>query len=480
MFYIAVANPDFPSPSLITPANFGLKTGVLIWTKTPATTRHAHPHHLFGYNMHMIDLLHTLTLAPRELLRKLFWLRWYGLAAQTAVILASRLTLHIALPLHDLWPVLSFSLGINLFTGYRLRRNWPVTAFECWLQLTIDTLTLTLLLYFCGGASNPFVSLLLLPVIIAATSLPIHFAWILTFFGIVAYSWLLHTYIPLSLPAGSHLFNLHLVGMWMNFMASALLITFFIGDLTRLLRQRDHDIARLREQNLRHEQIIAIASLAAGAAHELSTPLATMSLLTETLQEDCLAHAADNPDIAQSLLVLRQQIQISKQILTRLTQQGAARAETIQHSMLTTFLPSAMENWQLMRPQAKYQICWLSEPPDPVILSSETLAQALINFCNNAADASKQPIEIAAEWDATAVDIHICDRGNGFPPHAPIGQAFFTTKQGQGGTGIGIMLANASIEQLGGSVRVKPRQGGGTCVSVRLPRIPTTSSDTAL
>ena len=425
----------------------------------------------------MIDLLHTLTLAPRELLRKLFWLRWYGLAAQTTVILVSRLALHIALPLHDLWPALLFSFGINLFTGYRLQRNWPVTAFECWLQLAIDTLILTLLLYFCGGASNPFVSLFLLPVIIAATSLPIHFAWILAFSGIAAYSWLLHTYIPLVLPVGSHLLNLHLVGMWMNFMASALLITFFIGDLTRLLRQRDRDIARLREQNLRHEQVIAIASLAAGAAHELSTPLATMSLLTETLQEDCLAHATDNPDITQSLLVLRQQIQISKQILTRLTQQGASRADAIQHSILTTFLPSAMENWQLMRPQARYQIRWLSEPPDPLILGSEALAQALINFCNNAADASKQAVEIEVEWDATVVDIHICDRGNGFPPDAPIGQAFFTTKQGQGGTGIGIMLANASIEQLGGSVRVKPRPGGGTCVSVRLPRISSAPTD---
>ena len=456
MFYISAANPCR-----------GL----------PAANRHAHLHHLFGYNVHMINLLHTLTLAPRELLRKLFWLRWYGLVAQAAVILISRLTLHIALPLHDLWPVLLFSLGINLFTGYRLRRNWPVTAFECWLQLTIDTLILTLLLYFCGGASNPFVSLFLLPVIIAATSLPIHFAWILAFSGIVAYSWLLHTYIPLALPVGSHLLSLHLVGMWMNFMASALLMTFFIGDLTKLLRQRDRDIARLREQSLRHEKIIAIANLAAGAAHELSTPLATMSLLTETLQEDCLAHATDNPDITQSLLVLRQQIQISKQILTRLTQQGAARAETLQHNVLTAFLPSIMENWQLMRPQAKYQIRWLSEPPDPIILSSEALAQALINFCNNAADASKQPIEIEAAWDATVVDIHICDRGNGFPPDAPIGQAFFTTKQGQGGAGIGIMLAHASIEQLGGSVRVKPRSGGGTRVSVRLPRTSSAPTD---
>lgn len=411
----------------------------------------------------MIAFLHTLTGAPRALLRKLFWLRWYGLAAQASVILVTRLTLHIQLPWHDLWPILLLSLCINLFTGYRLQRNWPVTALECWLQLTLDALILTLLLYFCGGASNPFVSLYLLPVIIAATSLPLHFAWMLALFGIAAYSWLLHQYVPLVLPAGSHLLSLHLLGMWMNFMASALLMTYFIGDLTKLLRQRDHDIARLREQNLRHEQIIAIASLAAGAAHELSTPLSTMSLLTESLQEDCPANAND------SLTVLRQQIRICKQILTRLTQQGAARVDQLHPEPIDQFLPAMLEAWQLMRPHIQYQLHGLNRLPCPHIMVSDTLQQALISFCNNAADASPAPVELNIEWDRSHVDIHILDHGTGIPPNAPVGQAFFTTKKEQGGTGIGVMLANVGIEQLGGTVRMQSRQGLGTQVSVRLP-----------
>jgi Signal transduction histidine kinase len=133
------------------------------------------------------------------------------------------------------------------------------------------------------------------------------------------------------------------------------------------------------------------------------------------------------------------------------------------------WLGKLLEQWQLMRPQVQVTARWLGTPPVPAIMAEDSLNQALLNLCNNAADAGGNLVEIEVDWDAQALQIDILDRGAGFSEDALSGAVFFTTKREQGGFGIGLFLANASIERHGGSVALLSREGGGAHVAVRLP-----------
>ncbi len=404
-------------------------------------------------------------LAPAAgMLQYLFSMRLYALFAQALVIAAAQWVLHIRLPLAALLWVLAVSALLSALSAWRQTAPWPVTALECFVHLLADMAVLTALLYFAGGASNPFISLYLLPVVIAATALPAVFAWSMSAFSIAAYSLLSVWYEPLVLPSGAAAFPLHLLGMRLNFILSAVLITAIVGGMARSIRARDQSLARLRERRLRDEQIVALGSLAAGAAHELSTPLATMSVLAGEIL------AADSGTLKDDLALLQQQIGVCKDILTRLTRrEDFARSDSGGVQAVDVWLPTLLDTWQLMRPLAQCAVRWLGAMPAPRIIAGDALGQAVLNLCNNAADAGDNRLEIEVDWNAREVEIHILDHGAGFNPALPLGTAFFTTKREQGGSGIGLLIANASIEHFGGTVSMQARNGGGTRVRVQLP-----------
>ena len=414
----------------------------------------------------IIPVQKLITVPVEGMLRNLFILRLYAIAGQLLAVLAAYYGLDIALPLPAMLLVTGMLALLNLATWLRLAQPWPVSAVEFFIQLLADMAALTLLLYYSGGASNPFVSLYLLPIIIAATTLPVGFAWAMTLLSIVAYSLLTQLFVPLSLAPGEVEFSLHLAGMWLNFIVSAIMIAYFIGKMTVSIRQRDQALADIRETRLRDEQIVALGSLAAGAAHELSTPLATMNIVASELQHDY----ATDAELAQSLQILRNQVAACKTILTRLTTVGASgRAESGAAMSIDAWLAGLLDQWQLIRPQVQINTRWLGNLPTPRIVVADTLNQALLNLCNNAADAADNQLEIEIDWDEQMLQIDILDRGTGFNEIALSGAMFFTTKRDQGGFGIGLFLANTSIERHGGSVALLSREGGGAHVAVRLP-----------
>jgi two-component system sensor histidine kinase RegB len=409
----------------------------------------------------------SLTTIPVEgVLRNLFGLRLFAMAGQLLALMVAEYGLHIALPWSAMLTVVAGLAVLNGLTWWRLRLASAVTALECFIQLLADMAGLTLLLYYSGGASNPFVSLYLIPIIIAATALPVSYAWLMTLLSIFAYSLLTQLFVPLSLPPGAVEFSLHLAGMWLNFIVSAVLIAYFIGKMAGSIRARDAALARVRESRLHDEQLLALGNLAAGAAHELSTPLATMSIVAEELQYTC----AEDVEVQTSLVILRNQVAACKSILTRLThinQQG--RAEDSGVLPVDAWLAVLLNQWQLMRPQVQVSTRTLGVLPMPRLLNAPSLYQAMLSLCNNAADAADNVVEIELDWDANTVQIAVLDRGIGFSDPAQAKAIFFTTKTAQGGFGMGLFLANASIERHGGSVALLAREGGGARVLVRLP-----------
>lgn len=400
------------------------------------------------------------------MLRNLFVLRLFAVAGQLLVLVVAEYGLHIVLPLPEMLMVVAGLALVNAVTWLRLQQSDPVTALEFFIQLVADVAGLTLLLYYSGGASNPFVSLYLIPIMITATTLPAMYGWAMALLSILAYSLLTQLFVPLSLPPGAVEFSLHLAGMWLNFMVSAALIAYFIGKMAQSIRERDLALARVRESRLHDEQLLALGNLAAGAAHELSTPLATMSVVAEELQYEC----AGNAETQALLQILRNQVAACKTILTRLTHvNDPRRAEHGAAVWVDVWLADLLNQWQLMRPQVVVTTRILGVLPMPQLMNAPSLNQAMLNLCNNAADAGDNQVEMELDWDADTVQIVVLDRGVGFEDAAQASAIFFTTKQEQGGFGVGLFLANASVERHGGSVALLAREGGGARVVVSLP-----------
>ena len=409
--------------------------------------------------------------ATPENLRRLVVLRYFVLVALGVALATAELGWNMQLPLRPVSAVLAFLGLLNLLTHARLRLSWPVTDGEFFANLLSDVLGLTALLYFAGGSTNPLVSLYLLPLMIAAAILPARYNWSVAALAVACYSLLLVWYLPLGGPyhhdGGASQFNLHVLGMWATFVVSAGLIAHFVASMAHSLRERDRMLARAREEALRNERIVALGTLAAGAAHELGTPLATMTLLAE----DMASRYAGQPDLREDAAEMQTQVANCKAIISALTNSaGAARGESGRAQAADSFLDEILAKWLLMRPAVSVDCRWSDASPAPSIIVEQTLCQAVINLFNNAADASPSAVEIRGRSEADQVVIEIKDRGPGLSAEVArrAGEAFFSGKS-PAGLGIGLFLANATIERFGGKVQIFNREGGGACTQIALP-----------
>ena len=421
-------------------------------------------------------------------LRRLLTLRIIAIIGQIIVIIAVTYGIGMNLPLALMFTVILLLAVFDFLTWLRLKNPAPVTDLELLGQLLVDIAALAVLLYASGGSTNPFVSLFLLPLTIAAAILPSRHTWLIAAVTISCYTLLLFNYIPLShhgtelhlamsmehdMTAHNHSglggdFGLHVLGMWFNFLLSASLIAFFVVRMAGSIRERDKLLISARETALRDEHIIALGTLAAGAAHELGTPLSTIAVITHELQQDY----AENVRLSDDLRILRSQVDSCKSILSGLlAAAGQNRAGSLSLLRVDRYLAELIDRWQIIRPNVALTIAQNGPQPVPQIAVEATLSQAIMNLLNNAADASPHCVEIHETWDERQLIIEICDHGPGLPPEAMAnaGKPFFTTKPPGQGIGIGLFLANATIERFGGTVRLYNRNNCGACTELRLP-----------
>ncbi|MCW5599466.1 MAG: HAMP domain-containing histidine kinase [Nitrosomonas sp.] len=422
----------------------------------------------------MFNIFHQSPLSKN--LQRLFFLRSIAIVVQCALFVFVYSAIEIEVPWTEMTIVVVILSILNFFTWVRLHHTFPVSNLEFFAQLLIDIFALTALLYLSGGSTNPFISLYLLPLTIAAAILPWRYTWAIAGITITCYTILLFEYIPLphdhSDDHSAHLmeFNLHISGMWLTFVLSTILIAWFVVKMSSSIRDRDKDLAQAREQALRNEQIIALGTLAAGAAHELGTPLSTMAVIAGELQREF----PQNEEFQNNIQILRNQITHCKQTLTQLlANAGQARVEDGNSQPVDYFLKQILAKWQLIRPSTKFNYLSDGVQPVPRIMNTQLLSQSILNLLNNAADASTNEVKIKSHWDQQMLNLEIHDDGEGLTKEAMqrAGEAFFTSKAPGQGFGIGLFLANANIERFGGSVRLFNHPEGGACIHVSLPLI---------
>ena len=395
----------------------------------------------------------------------LVYLRSVALATQAAAVVLAAGVLGMHLPLAIDGLILGALAGMNALAWWYARRGDEPSAWVLTAQLALDIAGLTAFLYFNGGYANPFASLFLLPLAVAATVLPTLHTAGLTALVVGGYTFVMFAFRPLPHYHGrlGDSFDLHLIGMWLSLVVAAVVIAAFVARLAATLRAREAHLAQLREVALRGEQLAALGALAAGTAHELGTPLSTMAVLVGELRAGAGAdHRAD-------LDLLSQQIDRCRDVLTRnLTVTGQSRAQGGGRVGLQAWLETLTADWQRTRTAARLSLTCSGPTEPPQVVADETLRQALCSLLDNAADASAG-VELGLRWDAQSVHLDIADRGAGVPSDlAPrLGQPFVSGKPD--GLGLGVYLARAVIERLGGRLAITPREGGGTRARVVLP-----------
>lgn len=405
-------------------------------------------------------------------LRRLLLIRLIVFCCQLLALVYAWLMLELSLAYPMIIGTLTVIALFNIGLLFRLGQAWPVSDQEFLLHLLMDVLFLSVLLYYSGGANNPFVSYYLVPITIAAAILPWKYTWVVTGVCLFAYSVLLVFYRPfpelqpMDMAMESNFPSLHILGMWVNFLVSAALITYFVVKMAAEIREKEARLTLYRENNLRNEQILAVATQAAGTAHELGTPLNTMAVLIKEMQA---SHTA-NQQLAEDLSLLDQQLQRCKSSLKELVSQADIKGSgNVVSLQLDQFIRNILEQWQLLRPEVRINFQIPEHKTSPLISSDRTLQQAIVNILNNAADSSPEGVDVSIDWDRSTWTLAIRDYGKGLNEELAqqLGTAFISTKES--GLGVGLVLSHASINRLGGTISIQPGGEKGTLTIITLP-----------
>jgi two-component system sensor histidine kinase RegB len=409
--------------------------------------------------------------APLIALPWIMSLRYAGAAGQVAAVLTTRYLLGIRLPVGWMLVVPALVVVSNLW-GARVasgRARPLVVGF-----FLLDIFGLTALLGMSGGAANPFTLLYLVQVTLAAVILRRRETWAMGALSALCYAGLFAVggRVPeLEMHAHGSGASLHLVGMWIAFAVAAALVALFSGKISELLREHEESQRRMQEELARKDRLAALATLAAGAAHELSTPLGTIAVVARELERHATQVSGDEA-VAEDSRLVRQEVERCREILGRMRLEGAQPGGEPLVDVEAGALLESVARQARAGEQLRIRLPETGAPRLPAIPRHAT-EQAVLALVKNALEAGEgKPVEIAVHEEPGAVRIEVRDAGRGMTAetlrHA--GEPFFTTREPGQGMGLGVFLVRTLAESLGGGLELQSAPGEGTVAALRLPR----------
>ncbi|WP_306398152.1 ATP-binding protein [Telluria beijingensis] len=404
---------------------------------------------------------------------QLIELRWIAVIGQITTIAAAILIFRIELPLVHMLQVLACLIAFNVASHLRWHERRPVSNGEMFLAILVDVSSLTVLLYLSGGTTNPFAFLYLLQVIVSAVLLDVLWTWSIVLVTIACMAGLAAFAQPLALPFdhARGIGSLYVQGLLVCFALNAALLVMFISRISDNVRDKATQLAALRQRAAEEEHIVRMGLLASGAAHELGTPLSTVSVILGDWKR--MPAFRDDPELLEELTEMQTQLKRCKAIVSGiLLSAGEARGESAERTTISSFLDRLAEGWEASRPVRTF--IYNNRIADNLPVASDSaLRQTLDNLLDNALEASPDWVYMDAHVDERTLVVTVFDRGPGFAPSmlAQFGKPYQSTK-GKPGGGLGLFLAVNVVRKLGGTVTARNRrqdEGGGAEVAVRLP-----------
>jgi two-component system sensor histidine kinase RegB len=407
--------------------------------------------------------------APQIALPWIVRLRYAMALGQIATALIVRYALHVDLPLGLFIIAPALVAASNLLLTARIAV--PTATLVAW-AFVLDTFCLTYLLMLSGGPTNPFSLLYLVHITLSAMILTKRWTWALGALSTLCFALLFRIYRPIPVLEMHHPYdgtNLHLTGMWIGFGVAAFLVAVFSGKISELLRQHEDSLLHMQGELAKRDRLASLATLSAGAAHELNTPLATIAVVAREL-ELFATNTARNEAIAEDSRLIRTEVDRCREILWRMSVQGAQPAAHASEPVDAGDLLADVSR-EIQQPERLE----IETTGSPVTLTvpRRAVAQALIALTRNALEASapESAVRVTTKQEGQQFQFVITDHGKGMSAQTlrRIGEPFFTTKEPGKGMGLGTFLVRTLAEQLGGRLTFESTLQAGTRATLELP-----------
>lgn len=434
--------------------------------------------------------------------RWLVKLRWVAVVGQLLTFAFASFVLRFDLLLWPMFSIIGLTIVSNLLlaryfrslrfsTTDRPQNSVPATGDQhiLGLVMTMDMLSLTTLLYVSGGPTNPFWVFYFVNVSLSAVLLDKNWAWGLNLLAVLCSTGLIIHYRPVpELDQGKVLepvlltgsVSLVQLGTIIGFALCSSVIVYFVTRVTSALRQQEVDLRQAQQQQSRNEKLQALGTLAAGAAHELSTPLTTIALVAGDVEKGLQrgVYGDDKGGLIDEVRLIRQQLDRCRKILDRM---GSHSGETVGEMPRTMDLAELFAEIRegIDQPDSRFRVSFDGDGDAQVRIPVVAFSQAVRGLLQNGIDASPEgtPVAIRFARRPESLEITIEDRGHGMAAEVltRVSEPFFTTKPPGKGMGLGVFLARNVIEQLGGRVRIDSRTSppglqSGTIVTLTIPQ----------
>lgn len=424
----------------------------------------------------MINIVHAPDFQQSQRLRlnTLIRLRWLAIVGQSLAVLVVAYGLKFPLPVSLCFALVACSAWLNLVLTFRYPAAHRLTPFSAFFILTFDSLQLAGLLYLTGGLTNPFSVLMTVPVVISAASLPLRLTAVLGALVMAAATLLVFFHQPLPWYEGAPLPMpfIYVAGIWMAVFSSIAFTAIYAFRVAEEARLLANALAATELVLQREQHLSALDGLAAAAAHELGTPLATIALVSKEMEKAL----GNDPKYGEDVKLLRSQSERCREILKRLTSLSSEGEAHLSRLPLTSLVE------EVTAPHRDFGISIKLRPgervgPEPVGRRNPGVIYGLGNLVENAVDFARKTVTVRWSWDELDVTFSIIDDGPGFPPEIidRIGEPYMSTRQGNeagGGLGLGLFIAKTLLERSGATLdfRNSSGLGEGAIVQISWPR----------
>ena len=406
-------------------------------------------------------------------LKQLLFLRFLAIMVEIFTIFFVDFFLKISLPFFLIFATIFLQFLCFSFSFYRYSKS-SITDFSLFLELVVDVLIFSLLIYFTNGISNPFISLFLLQIIIAIIVLKPLFSWLITILTFLSYVFLTKFSYQINFlnlqNDHHHSYGLHLQGMLINYIILAILLMIFIGKIIKNIRLGQSEIHKLQQQALKLKQVEEMALFTTNSAHRLGSPLTSIAIILSDLKFSLKSkeHILENKNIIDEIILMEKQISNCKNILSEiLNSSGAFRLEEMPVESINIASQNLIKKWQDEKNFHDFEVSYdLSDNVN--FIFDEALVLAIYNVFDNAFNAKKKNMKINFFNEKNILKIEVYDDGAGFSKEMlkRIGNFKVPSKNG---SGVGLYLTILTIEKIGGNLIIENLKNRGSKVTIFIP-----------